>query len=142
MFALRDDALRAGGATLALGMGLAVSAFLSASGSYAQYGASIAAGAGAFLLAQMLLGRTIAAGATLALSAGVAGALLLAGAALSSPLPWYSAALLALAPVAVLLPLPRGGVWVQALVASLYGGIAAAVACLLAWPQVQQRLGL
>lgn len=142
MFALRDDALRAGSAALALGLGLAVSAFLSASGSYAQYGASIGAGAGAFLLAQLLLGRTIAAGATLALSAGVAGALLLAGAALSSPLPWYSAAALALAPVAVLLPLPKGGVWAQAFVASLYGGIAAAAGCLLAWPQVQQRLGL
>jgi hypothetical protein len=141
-FALRDDPVRAGAAALTLGLGLAVSAFLSASGSYAQYGASIAAGAGAFLLAQLLLGRTIAAGATLALGAGVAGGLLLAGAALASPLRWYSAAVLALVPVAVLLPLPRSGTWGQAFVASLYGGIAAVAACLLAWSEVQQRLGL
>jgi hypothetical protein len=140
-FALRDDPVRAGAAALALGLGLAVSAFLSASGSYAQYGASVAAGAGAFLLVQLLLGRTIAAGATFALSAGVASALLLAGATLASPLPWFAAAALGLVPVAVLLPLPRGNLWLQAIVASLYGGIAAAAGCLLAWPEVQQRLG-
>jgi hypothetical protein len=141
-FALRDDPVRAGAAALTLGLGLAVCAFLSASGSYAQYGASVGAGAGAFLLVQMLLGRTIAAGATFALSAGVAGALLLSGATLASPLPWYAALGLALVPAAVLLPLPKGGAWLQAIVASIYGGIPAVAACLLSWPQVQQRLGL
>lgn len=141
-FALREDPVRAGAAALTLGLGIGASALLSASGSYGQYGASVGAGAGAFLLVQMLLGRTIAAGATFALSAGVAGGLLLAGAALSSPLPWTAAAALAVVPVAVLLPLPKGGVWLQALVASLYGGIPAVAGCLLAWPQVQQRLGL
>jgi hypothetical protein len=30
----------------------------------------------------------------------------------------------------------------QAIVASLYGGIVALAACLLAWPEVQHRLGL
>jgi hypothetical protein len=49
---------------------------------------------------------------------------------------------LALVPAATLLPLPKGGVWVQAIVASIYGGIVAAAACLLSWPEVQQRLGL
>jgi hypothetical protein len=141
LFALRADPLRAGAAALALGLGIAVAAFLSASGSYAQYGASVGAGAGAFLLVQMLLGRTIAAGATFTLSAGLACGLLLAGATLASPLPWHAAAVLLLVPVAVLLPLPRGGTWLQAIVASVYGGIPAAAACLLAWPEVQQRLG-
>ncbi|MBC7802666.1 MAG: hypothetical protein H7Y16_02230, partial [Candidatus Parcubacteria bacterium] len=75
------------------------------------------------------------------LSAGVACGLLAAGALLGSPLPWYVAALLALVPVAVLLPLPKGGIWLQAIVASTYGGIVALAACLLSWPQVQQRLG-
>jgi hypothetical protein len=141
MFALRDESLRAGGAALTLGLGIGVSAFLSASGSYAQYGASIGAGAGAFLLGQLLLGRLLAAGATFTLSAGVACGLLLAGAALASPLSWYSAAVLALIPAAVRLPLPRAGIWVQAVVVSLYGGIVALGGCLLAWPEVQQRLG-
>jgi len=142
MFALRDDPVRAGAAALTLGLGIGVSAVLSASGSYGQYAASVGAGAGAFLLVQMLLGRTIQAGATFSLSAGAACGLLAAGALLGSPLPWYVAAVLALVPVATLLPLPRAGIWLQAIVASIYGGIVAFAACLLAWPEVQQRLGL
>jgi hypothetical protein len=141
MFALRGDPVRAGAAALTLGLGLGVSAVLSASGSYGQYAASVGAGAGAFLLVQMLLGRVIAAGATFTLSAGVAAGLLAAGAMLGSPLPWYVAAVLALVPAAVLLPLPRSGIWLQAIVASIYGGIVALAACSLAWPEVQQRLG-
>jgi len=142
MFALRDDPLRAGAAALTLGLGLGVSALLSASSSYGQYAASVGAGAGAFLFAQMLLGRATAAGATFALSAGVACGLIAAGAVLSSPFPWYAAAMLALIPVVVRLPGPKGGVWLQAIAVSLYGGIAALAACLLSWPEVQQRLGL
>ena len=141
-FALRDDPVRAGAAALTLGLGVGVSAFLSASGSYAQYGASVGAGAGAFLLAQMLLGRTIQAGATFTLSVGVACGLIAAGALLGAQLPWYAAATFALVPVATLLPLPKGGVWIQAIAASAYGGIVAVAACLLSWPGMQQRLGL
>ena len=141
-FALRDDPVRAGAAALTLGLGVGISAVLSASGSYGQYGASIGAGAGAFLLVQMLLGRTIQAGATFALSAGVACGLIAAGAALGAQLPWYAAAVLALVPVATLLPLPKGRIWLQAIVASVYGGIVAFAACMLSWSEVQQRLGL
>lgn len=141
-FALRDDPVRAGAAALTLGLGVGISAVLSASGSYGQYGASVGAGAGAFLLVQMLLGRTIQAGATFALSAGVACGLLAAGATLGAQLPWYAAAVLALVPVATLLPLPRSGVWLQAIVASIYGGVVGFAACMLSWSEVQQRLGL
>ncbi len=140
-FALRDDPVRAGAAALALGLGVGVSAVLSASGSYGQYGASVGAGAGAFLLVQMILGRTIAAGATFALSAGVACALIAAGALLGSPFPWAAAAALALVPVAVRVPLPKAGLRIQAIVASIYAGIPALVACLLSWPGMLQRLG-
>jgi hypothetical protein len=141
-FALRGDPVRAGAAALTLGLGLGVSALLSASGSYAQYAASVGAGAGGFLLVQMLLGRTIQAGATFTLGAGAACGLLAAGAVLGTPLPWTAALALALVPVAVRLPLPGRGVWLQAVVASLYGGIPALAACLLSWPEMQQRLGL
>jgi hypothetical protein len=141
-FALRDDPVRAGAAALTLGLGVGISAVLSASGSYGQYAASIGAGAGAFLLVQMLLGRTIRAGATFTLSAGVAAGLLAAGATLGAQLPWYAAAVLALVPLATLLPLPKGRIWLQAIVASVYGGLVAATACLLSWSVVQQRLGL
>jgi hypothetical protein len=142
MFALRDDPVRAGAAALMLGLGLGVCAVLSASGSYGQYAASVGAGAGAFLLVQMLLGRAISAGATFTLSAGAACGLIAAGALLASPLPWYAAVMLALIPVAVRLPGPKAGVWLQAIVLSIYGGIVALAACLLSWPEVQQRLGL
>lgn len=143
MFSLRDDPVRAGAAALALGLGLGVSAVLSASASYGQYAVSVGAGAGAFLLVQMILNRNIAAGATLTLSAGVACGLIAAGTSLSSPpVPWYAAAALALIPVAVRLPAPKGGIWIQAIAVSVYGGIVALAACLLSWPEVQQRLGL
>jgi hypothetical protein len=142
MFALRDDPVRAGAAALTLGLGLGISAVLSASGSYGQYAASVGAGAGAFLLVQMLLGRVIVAGATFTLTAGVACGLIAAGALLASPLPWYAAAVLALIPVAVRLPGPKAGLWLQAIAVSVYGGILALAACLLSWPEVQQRLGL
>jgi len=142
MFALRDDPVRAGAAALTLGLGVGVCALLSASGSYGQYAASVGAGAGAFLLVQMLLGRAIAAGATFTLSAGAACGLIVAGALLASPFPWYAAAVLALIPVAVRLPGPKAGVWLQAIALSVYGGIVALAACLLSWPEVQQRLGL
>jgi hypothetical protein len=140
-FALRDDPVRAAAAALTLGLGVGVSAILSASGSYGQYGMSIGAGAGGFLLVQMLLGRTIAAGATFTLSAGVACALLAAGVLLGANFAWPAALALALVPVAVRLPLPAARVWLQAIVASVYGGIPAAAACLLSWPEAQQRLG-
>jgi len=142
LFALREDPVRAGAAALTLGLGLGVSAVLSASGSYGQYAASVGAGAGAFLLVQMLLGRVIAAGATFTLSAGVACGLIAAGALLGAQMPWYAAAVLALVPVAVRLPAPKAGIWLQAVVASIYGGIVALAGCLLSWPEVQQRLGL
>ncbi len=142
LFALRDDPVRAGAAALTLGLGLGASAVLSASGSYGQYAASVGAGAGAFLLVQMLLGRAVAAGATFALSAGVACGLIAAGALLASPFPWYAAAVLSLVPVAVRLPVPQAGIRLQAVVASLYGGIVALAACLLSWPEVQRRIGL
>ena len=141
-FALRDDPVRAGAAALTLGLAVGVSAFLSASGSYAQYGASVSAGAGAFLLVQILLGRTMPAGATFTLSGGVACGLIAAGALLGTQLPWYAAVAMALVPVATLLPMPRGGVWLQAMTATVYGGIPALAACLLSWIEIQQRLGL
>jgi hypothetical protein len=141
-FAMRDDPVRAGAAALTLGLGLGISSVLSASGSYGQYAASVGAGAGAFLLVQMLFGRTLHAGATFTLSAGAACGLLAAGASLGAQLPWYAVAVLALVPMATLLPLPKGRIWLQAVVASVYGGIVAATACLLSWSVVQQRLGI
>src|SRR5262249_41814023 len=90
-FAPRRSPVRAAAAALMLGLGVGICAILSASGSYGQYGAAVGAGAGAFLLVQMLLGRTIAAGATFTLSAGAACGLLAAGALLGTNFRWQAA---------------------------------------------------
>jgi hypothetical protein len=82
----------------------------------------------------MTLGRRVAAGTVLTLTASVVAALLGAGAALLAAFPWYAALALALVPVAVRLPVPRNAhAAVQALVASIYSLAAAAAACALAW---------
>ena len=142
-FALRDDPVRAGAAALTLGLGVGISAVLSASGSYGQYGASVGAGAGAFLLVQMLLGTDDPGGRHLRAERGrrlrPARRRRFAGRAAALVRRWrcwrwcrwrrcY--------------PCRKVGIWLQAIVASIYGGIVSAAACLLSWSVVQQRLGL
>jgi hypothetical protein len=131
---LAGDGVRAGAATLALGLGTGVAAFLAASLSYALYGVAIGAAAGAFLLPQMVRNRTVHAGATFLLPAVVTGMLIANGAMLLAQLPWYCVLLLALTPLAASLPGPKGAAWLQAVVCSLYGFLVAALACVLAWP--------
>jgi hypothetical protein len=131
---LSMDGVRAGAATLALGLGGGIAAFLAASLSYALYGVALGAAGGAYLLPQMLRGRKAFAGSTLALPAMAIGVLVACGAMLLAQLPWYSVITLAFVPAAVLFPGPKGPVWLQAVVFSLYAFIVAAVACLFAWP--------
>lgn len=133
--ALQAQPVRAGGAGLGLGLGTGVAAILGASATYGLYGIAIGAGAGGFLLVQMVTGRTTAAGALFALPAALAAALLGAGAMLLAQLAWYALALLLLVPAAAFLPLPqKQPVWLQAVVVSLYTAFApVAVAWVLAW---------
>ena len=132
--ALQAQPVRAGGAALGLGVGTGVAAILGASATYGLYGIAIGAGAGGFLLVQMVSGRTTAAGALFALPAGLAAALFGAGAMLLAELAWYAMPLLLLVPAAAFLPLPqKKPVWLQTIVVSMYTFVAAAVACVLAW---------
>jgi hypothetical protein len=132
---LSDDSVRVGAAGLALGLGVGVASIFSASASYGLYGISIAAGAGAFLLPQMVRGKRSFAGATFTVSATLAAGLVGAGAMVLAQLPWYSLLALALVPLAVCLPLPgKAPVWLQAVLSSMYGLFVAAGACVLAWP--------
>lgn len=134
--ALAADAVRAGAAGLALGLGVGAAAILGATLTYGIYGAAIGAGAGAFLLPQMISGRKAAAGATFTLPAMLLAALVGGGAVVLAELPWYCLALLALVPLAVRLPGPaRAPVWLQAVIFSLYGFAVAGIACFLAWPK-------
>ena len=130
---LQADALRAGAAGLALGLGAGVGAVLGASALLGQYGMGLGAGCGAFLLLNMILGPRLAPGTTLTLTASVAASFVAAGAVLTGQFPWYALAALALVPVLVRLPLPKGAPWMQAIVAALYAAAAAVAAWVLAW---------
>jgi hypothetical protein len=131
---LHAEPVRAGAAGLALGLGAGFAAVLGASALLGILGMALGAACGAFLLLVMILGKRVAAGATLTLTASVLAGLLAAGALLLAQLSWTSLAALALVPLAVRLPLPeRLHVSVQAIVASLYAFAAAGAAWALAW---------
>jgi len=131
--ALADSPVRAGAAALGLGVGAGIAAILGASATYGLYGIAIGAGAGAFLLVQMLTNRKTAAGATLTLPAAVGAALFAAGAVLLAKLAWYALVPLVLVPLAARLPAPeRAPVWLLAVVLSAYALAAAAVSWVLA----------
>jgi hypothetical protein len=136
---LVDDGIRVGAAGLGLGLGVGIAAIFSASATYGLYGIALGAGAGGFLLPQMLAGRKWFAGVSFTLTLMLLGGLVGAGAMILADLPWYSLASLALVPLAARAPGPeRGPVWIQALVFSSYSLVVAAVACYLAWPAAQQ----
>ena len=131
---LAEDGVRAGAAGLALGAGAGGAAILGASLTYGLYGTAVAAGSGAFLLVQMIVGRKIHAGATFMLAAALVTALLAAAAMILAQVPWYAVAALALVPLAASLPVNAGApVWLQALLLSLFGFFVAGIACALAW---------
>jgi hypothetical protein len=131
---LAGDAVRAGAAGLALGVGTGIAAILGASASYGLYGIALGAGAGAFLLPQMITGRKCAAGATFTLAAVLTTGLVAAGAMILAKLPWYSVLVLALVPLGAWLPVPaKAPVWAQAVLLSLYSFIIAGAGCALAW---------
>ncbi|MEW6690539.1 MAG: hypothetical protein AB1452_15795 [Pseudomonadota bacterium] len=135
---LASDALRAGAAALGLGLGVGVASIFSASASYGSYGIALGAGAGGFLLPQMIRGKPAFAGTTFALTAMLLGGLVAAGAMILAQLPWYAVLVLALVPLAARMPVPaRAPVWLQAVLFSLYAFVVAAVACALAWPSNQ-----
>ena len=131
---LADHGVRAGAAGLGAGLGVGIAAILAASATYGLYGIALGAGSGAFLLVQMLRGKTSQAGATFTLPAMLLAGLVAAGAMILAHLPWYSVLVLALIPVGARLPVhARARVWQQAVLLSLYTFVIAGVACYLAW---------
>ena len=133
---LAADAVRAGAAGLGLGLATGIAAILSASVTYGLYGIALGAGAGGFLLPQMISGKKGFAGATFTLSATLTGGLVAAGAMVLAKLPWYALLVLALVPVGARLPaVEKTPLWLQAVLLSLYCFAVGAAACALAWAQ-------
>jgi hypothetical protein len=127
-----DEPSRAGAAGVGLGLASGVLAHLGGAKLLALWGFGLAAGAAAFLLISMVLGKAVVAGTSLTLPVGVIGAALAVAVALQRGLKWQYAALLALVPLAVRLPLPPRSAAGQALVALVYalavaGGVCALV---------------
>jgi len=134
--------IRAGAAGLGLGIGIGVSAVLAASALYGQYGISLGAAAGAFLLPQMLGGKKYEAGATFMLPLALTGGLLAAATLILAQLPWYSLLALAFIPLAARLPAPeKSPLWVQAVAVSACTLAVAAAAIALAWQSAGGQSG-
>src|SRR2546428_1881888 len=105
---LAEDGVRAGAAGLALGIGAGGAAILGASLTYGLYAMAVAAGSGAFLLVQMIIGRKIHAGATFMLAAALVTALLAAAALVLAQVAWDAVVALRLVPLAASLPVRAG----------------------------------
>lgn len=129
----QDDPARAGASGVGLGAAVGVLALLGGAKLLALWSFGLAAGAAGFLLAAIALGGRVNAGASLTLSTGAIGAIMAVAVALQRSLPWYYAALLALVPLAVRLPLPRRGMALPAAVALVYALAAGAGICVLVW---------
>jgi hypothetical protein len=128
-----DEPPRAAAAGLGLGLATGAVAFLGGASMLALWSFGLAAGAAGFLVVAVVLARGIVAGASFTLSIGVIGAALAASVTLQRGLRWYEAALLALVPLAVRLPVPQGSAIAQALVALVYALAVGGGACALVW---------
>ncbi len=134
--ALKDKPVQADSLVFALGLGTGLTALLGATALYGQLGSAIAAAVGARLLLQ-LFGRPVAAGAVMVAPLVAVTALLGIGAMAYSKLPWYTLALLALAPLLARLPLPsRWPLFLQVVLSVAVTGLPAAVAIYLTWREL------
>jgi hypothetical protein len=134
MLPLQDDPVRAGAAGLGLGLGCGTAAIFGASALLGQYGLALGTACGGVLLLLMIFGKRVTAGASLVLPVAAAGGLILAGAVLLAQLAWWAAAVVALAPLVVRLPLPtKSAVWLRAVLACFYSVLVAAGGCALAY---------
>jgi hypothetical protein len=128
-----DEPPRAAAAGMGLGLATGGMAFLGGSEMLALWSFGLAAGAAGFLLVALVLARGIVAGASFTLSVGVIGGTLAATVTLQRGLRWYEAALFALVPLAVRLPVPHRSAIAQAIVALVYALAVGGGACALVW---------
>jgi hypothetical protein len=142
MLVLRDDSVRAGAASFALGMGTGVAAIFAASATLGLYALALGSASGAFLLVQMLTGKRALAGIAFTLTAGLLAGLLGAATYHLAQLPWYAIPVMAVVPLAARVPVPaRWPVWGQTLAISALALAVAAVSCYLVWASSRGSAG-
>lgn len=132
---LQGDAVRAGSAGLALGLGTGLAALYGASALLGMYGLSLGAAAGAYLLIQMITGSRLPCGPAFTLPLTLIAALTGLDAVLTAQLPWYALIFLGAIPAAAhFTPVSeRAGLWVQSVLLSAATLAFAAVAAYLTW---------
>ncbi len=134
LLTLRDDSVRAGAASFALGLGTGVAAVFAASATLGLYAMALGTASSAFLLVQMLTGKRTFAGITFTLTSGLLAGLLGTATFYLAQLPWHALAVMALVPLAARVPVPaRWPVWGQVIAISMPALAIAAVSCFLAW---------
>jgi hypothetical protein len=134
MEGLNESSIRAGSAGLALGVGTGASALLGASGLLGQFGLSLGAASGAYLLIQMISRAPLPCGRTftlpLTLIAGLSGVL----AVMTADMPWYVLSVLGAIPLAAKIPVSaKYPLWLQAFLLSIVPMLCAAGAVYLTW---------
>lgn len=142
MLALRDDSVRSGAASFALGMGTGVAAIFAASATLGLYALALGSASGAFLLVQMLTGKRAFAGIAFTLTAGLLAGLLGAATYHLAQLPWYALPVMAIVPLAARVPVPaRWPAWGQIVAISALALAVAAVPCYLVWESSRGATG-
>lgn len=142
MLVLRDDSVRAGAASFALGMGTGVAAIFAASATLGLYALALGSASGAFLLVQMLTGKRAFAGIAFTLTAGLLAGLLGAATYHLAQLPWYAIPVMAVVPLAARVPVPaRWPVWGQTAAIAALALAVAAVSCYLVWASSRGSAG-
>ena len=133
---LKEKSLQADSLVFSLALGTGLTALLGATALYGQLGSAIAAAVGARLLLQ-LFGKSVAAGAVMLTPLVAVTALLGVGALVYSKLPWYTLALLALAPLLARMPIPsRWPIFLQVVLSVVVTGLPAAAAIYLTWREL------
>jgi hypothetical protein len=98
---------RAGSAGMSLGIGIGISASLSSSALLGQLGFSIGMSCSAYLLAQLISGKSYFCGRTFTLPLSVLCGLIMPATIMLAQTPWYYLAVIAAIPLVAHVPLPR-----------------------------------
>ncbi len=120
-----DTPARASSASVALGLGTGLAALTTGAAQLGLFGLALAAGAGAFLLIQIITNSHLAGGRSLTLPVALIAGLAACLAVLSTRLTWFALLPLAVVPLAARIPVSdRSAIWVQSLLL-----LAATLAC-------------